>query len=182
MWAFPSHFLPWHQSVQSNTRVTLGPSERRPGGAANFFNVTTEPVSLLCFLLGSSHVPWHQFLDERVAVEKRPEQQEHKSSPAMEPRLGDLIRWLVDRDLCVLTCLWKVARLGQRTVQQTMEHQAWTLRSLLAKLEKQEAEGEDSPSSTAGEFAVSPVLFFSYWNVVFFFFFSIWPSPKRMGL
>lgn len=38
-------------------------------------------------------------------------------------------------------------------MQQTMEHQAWILRSLLAKLEKQEAEGEDSPNSTAGEFA-----------------------------
>lgn len=41
-----------------------------------------------------------------------------------------------------------------------MENQAWTLRSLLAKLEKQEAEGEDSPNSPAGEFVVSPLLWF----------------------
>lgn len=156
-----------------------------PRGCGKVFNVTTEPVSLLCFLLGSSHVPWHQFLDERVAVEERSEQQEHKSSPAMESRLGHLNQWLVDRDLCVLTCLWKVACLGQRTVQQTMEHQAWILRSLLAKLEKQEAEGEDSPNSTAGEFAVSPVLFSSYWNVGVFdqalreWVYNIFNSSKR---
>lgn len=122
-----------------------------------FFNVTTEPVSLLCFLLGGSHVPWHQFLDERVAGEKCSERQEHKSSPAMESRLRDLNQWPVDRDLCALTCLWKVACLRQRAVRQTMEHHACILRSLLTKLGKQEAEGEDSPHSTAGEFAVSPV-------------------------
>lgn len=50
------------------------------------------------------------------------------------------------------------------------QHQAWTLRSLLAKLEKQEAEGEDSPNGPAGEFVVSRVCDVLFLNGMFWGF------------
>lgn len=46
---FPPHYL-YHSVMQSNTRVTLGPSERHPGGAAKFLIWPQNMLAYSCFL------------------------------------------------------------------------------------------------------------------------------------
>lgn len=53
------HIFSHDTVMQSNTRVTLGPSERHPGGAAKFLIWPQNLLACSYFLKDSSHVPWH---------------------------------------------------------------------------------------------------------------------------
>lgn len=111
---FPSHSF-CATAMQSNTRLTLGPSKRHPGGAAIFFNLTTEPVSLLLlplrqFTHSLKTVPWCKSWNREVLCIAATAVQ-----TAWEPKPQRHFWWPVDEDLCVLTCLWKVPYTRQCT-------------------------------------------------------------------
>lgn len=106
---FPSHSL-CAAVMQSNTRVTLGPSERHPGGAAIFL---IWPQNLLAyswllplrqFMCSLTIVPWCGSCNREVLCAAATEVQ-----TASEPKPRRPYSWPVDEDLCVLTCLWKVS-------------------------------------------------------------------------
>lgn len=105
--------LPCDTLTQSNW-VTLGPCERHPRGRGNISNLTTKPVSLLL-------LPQRQLtrsLTEVSCCDSRKKRSALSCSgrrvAALEPRLRS-IHDPPDEDLCVLTCLWKVAHPGEST-------------------------------------------------------------------